>query len=114
MANREKRGKRCFQTEEIDADEVEIGDVLLVKTGGKIASDGVVLKGEGYAAEASITGEPLAKHKAAGDFVYAGTLLDSGSLQMRAVKVGEDTTFAKMIALVEQAQDAKSPVERVD
>ena len=102
----------AFETEEIDADEVEIGDVLLVKTGGKIASDGVVLKGEGYAAEASITGEPLAKHKAAGDFVYAGTLLDSGSLQMRAVKVGEDTTFAKIIALVEQAQDAKSPVER--
>lgn len=101
-----------FETEEIDADEVEIGDILLVKAGGKIASDGIVTKGEGYALEASITGEPLAKHKSIGDVVYAGTILDSGNLQMQATKVGEDTTFAKIIALVEEAQDAKSPVER--
>lgn len=102
----------AFETEEIDADEVEIGDILLVKAGGKIASDGVVVKGDGYAAEASITGEPMAKHKTIGDMVYAGTILDSGTIQMRATKVGEDTTFAKIIALVEEAQDAKSPVER--
>ena len=101
-----------FETEEIDADEVEIGDILLVKAGGKIASDGIVVKGDGYAAEASITGEPMAKHKTIGDTVYAGTILDSGTIQMRATKVGEDTTFAKIIALVEGAQDAKSPVER--
>lgn len=101
-----------FETEEIDADEVEIGDILLVKAGGKIASDGVVVKGDGYAAEASITGEPMAKHKTIGDTVYAGTILDSGTIQMRATKVGEDTTFAKIIALVEEAQDTKSPVER--
>lgn len=99
-------------TEEIDADEVAIGDLLLVKSGGKIAADGVVEKGSGYVAEASITGEPSAKHKTAGDVLYAGTILESGTLQMRAVKTGEDTTFAKIIALVEEAQDAKSPVER--
>lgn len=102
----------AFETEEIDADEVEIGDILLVKAGSQIASDGIVVKGEGYAAEASITGEALPKHKSAGDTVYAGTILDSGALQMRAVKVGEDTTFSKIIALVEEAQDAKSPAER--
>lgn len=102
----------AFETEEIDADEVEIGDILLVKAGSQIASDGIVTKGEGYAVEASITGEPLAKHKRMGDVVYAGTILDSGTLQMQATKVGEDTTFAKIIALVEEAQDAKSPVER--
>lgn len=102
----------AFETEEIDADEVEIGDILLVKAGGKIASDGVVVKGDGYAAEASITGEPMAKHKTVGDTVYAGTILDSGTIQMCATKVGEDTTFSKIIALVEEAQDAKSPVER--
>lgn len=71
-----------------------------------------MVKGDGYAAEASITGEPIAKHKTVGDTVYAGTILDSGTIQMRATKVGEDTTFAKIIALVEEAQDAKSPVER--
>ncbi len=101
-----------FETEEIDADEVEIGDLLLVKAGNQIASDGIVIKGQGYAMEASITGESLPKKKAIGDFVYAGTILDSGTLQMQATKVGEDTTFAKIIALVEEAQDAKSPAER--
>lgn len=101
-----------FEMEEIDADEVEVGDILLVKAGSQIASDGIVVKGEGYAVEASITGESLAKRKAAGDAVYAGTILDSGTIQMQAAKVGEDTTFAKIIALVEEAQDAKSPVER--
>mgnify|MGYP002535392509 CR=1 FL=1 len=108
----ENGAEDAFETKEIDADEVEIGDILLVKAGGKIASDGVVVKGDGYAAEASITGEPIAKHKTVGDTVYAGTILDSGTIQMRATKVGEDTTFAKIIALVEEAQDAKSPVER--
>lgn len=102
----------AFETEEIDADEVEIGDLLLVKAGGQIASDGTVVKGEGYVIEASITGEPLPKKKAIGDVVYAGTILDSGTVQMEATKVGEDTTFAKIIALVEEAQDTKSPVER--
>lgn len=102
----------AFETEEIDADEVEIGDTLLVKAGSQIASDGIVTKGEGYVVEASITGEPLAKHKRMGDAVYAGTILDSGTIQMQATKVGEDTTFAKIIALVEEAQDAKSPVEQ--
>lgn len=104
--------KEKFDIEEIDADEVEIGDTLLVKAGSQIASDGIVVKGDGYVLEASITGEPLPKHKADGDIVYAGTILDSGNLHMRATKVGEDTTFAKIIALVEEAQDAKSPVER--
>ncbi|WP_455719584.1 heavy metal translocating P-type ATPase [Agathobacter sp.] len=104
--------KEKFDIEEIDADEVETGDILLVKAGSQIASDGVVVKGDGYVLEASITGEPLPKHKTDGDTVYAGTILDSGNLHMRATKVGEDTTFAKIIALVEEAQDAKSPVER--
>lgn len=101
-----------FEIEKIEADEVEIGDLLLVKAGNQIGSDGIVIKGQGYAMEASITGESLPKKKKVGDFVYAGTILDSGTLQMQATKVGEDTTFAKIIALVEEAQDAKSPAER--
>lgn len=98
--------------EEIDADEVEIQDILLVKAGNQIASDGVVVKGEGYAMEASITGESLPKHKEIGDKVYSGTFLDNGTIYMEATDVGEDTIFSKIIALVEEAQDAKSPVER--
>ncbi|NLX94180.1 MAG: cation-translocating P-type ATPase [Clostridiales bacterium] len=97
---------------EISADEVEEGNRLLVKTGGKVAVDGMVESGEGYLDEAGINGESPPAHKGPGDQIFAGTILDSGTLEMRATKVGEDTTFAKIIALVEEAQDAKSPAER--
>lgn len=100
------------EPEEIDADEVEEGDRLLVKTGGKIAADGVVVQGEGHVNEASITGESVPLHKTPGDKLYAGTILESGTLEMEALKVGEDTTFSRIIQLVEEAQDAKSPAER--
>lgn len=98
--------------EEISADEVEEGNRLLVKTGGKVAVDGMIESGEGYLDEASINGESTPAHKGPGDQIFAGTILDSGTLEMRATKVGEDTTFARIIALVEEAQDAKSPAER--
>lgn len=100
------------EPKEIDADEVKEDTLLLVKTGGKVAVDGIIEFGEGYLNEASINGESVPIHKVVGDQVYAGTILDSGILQMRATRVGEDTTFSKIIALVEEAQDAKSPVER--
>ena len=97
---------------EIDADDVEEGDRLLVKTGGQIAADGIVVLGDGYVNEASITGESKPQHKTKGATVYAGTILESGTLEMEAVKVGEDTTFSKIIQLVEEAQDAKRDCER--
>lgn len=100
------------ELEEIDAEDVEEGDTLLVKTGSRIAADGIVTKGEGYVTEAGITGEPTPKHKAPGDPLYAGTVLESGTLDMLSQRVGEDTTFSKIIQLVEEAQDAKSPAER--
>lgn len=98
--------------EEVELDEVEVGDVLLVKTGGKIPVDGRVLTGEGHINEASITGEPLpvSKYKDLG--VYAGTILENGTIQIIADRVGEDTTFGKIIELVEEAQDSKSEAER--
>ena len=98
--------------EEIDAEDVEEGDRLLVRTGGQIAADGAVTLGEGYVNEASITGESAPAHKTPGSALYAGTILESGTVEMEAARVGEDTTFSKIIQLVEEAQDAKSPVER--
>jgi len=91
---------------------VDVGDVLLVKTGAKVPVDGTVLSGQGSVNEASITGESLPVSKEAGSYVYAGTILDNGTLQIRAERVGEDTTFGKIIALVEEAQDSKSKAER--
>lgn len=98
--------------EEVDVDEVDEGDRLLVKTGAKVPVDGTVLSGEGYINEASITGESVPVTKSAESEVYAGTILENGTLQIRADRVGEDTTFGKIIELVEEAQDSKSEAER--
>ncbi len=98
--------------EEVDVDEVDRGDILLVKTGAKIPVDGTVLSGEGSVNEASITGESLPVAKEKGSTVFAGTILDNGTIQIVADRVGEDTTFGKIIELVEEAQDSKSEAER--
>ena len=98
--------------DEVPIDDVEVGETLLVKTGGKIPVDGTVVRGGGSANEASITGEPLPVAKDVGDKVFAGTILENGTIQLTAEKVGEDTTFGKIIELVEEAQDSKSQAER--
>ena len=83
--------------EEVKVDDVDVGDILLVKTGAKVPVDGTVLSGEGHINEASITGEsvPVGKKKDSG--VYAGTILENGTLQIVADRVGEDTTFGRII-----------------
>ena len=98
--------------EEVEVDEVDEGDVLLVKTGAKVPVDGTVLSGEGHINEASITGESLPVGKEKDSKVYAGTILENGTIQIVADRVGEDTTFGKIIELVEEAQDSKSEAER--
>lgn len=98
--------------EEVDVEDVDVGDTLLVKTGAKVPVDGTVLTGEGSINEASITGESLPVSKQKDDTVFAGTILDNGTLQIRADRVGEDTTFGRIIELVEEAQDSKSEAER--
>lgn len=97
---------------EVEIDDVDIGDILLVKTGAKVPVDGTVLSGDGYINEASITGESFPVGKSKGSQVYAGTILDNGTIQIVADRVGEDTTFGKIIELVEEAQDSKSEAER--
>jgi len=98
--------------EEVEIDEVDVGDTLMVKTGAKVPVDGTVLTGEAHVNEASITGEPVPAGKAAGAKVYAGTIVDNGTLTIQADRVGEDTTFGRIIELVEEAQDSKSEAER--
>ena len=98
--------------EEVSVEEVEEGDILIVKTGGKIPVDGEVIFGVGTTNESSITGEPIPVSKGLGDKVFAGTILENGTIQLRTDKIGEDTTFGKIIELVEEAQDSKSKAER--
>ena len=99
--------------EEVDLDDLDEGDILLVKTGGKIPVDGEVVFGSGTANEASITGESMPLGKKPGDPVYAGTILENGTIRIKAEKVGDETTFGKIIELVEEAQDSKSQAERL-
>ena len=97
---------------EVDIDLVDVHDILLVRTGDKIPVDGIVIEGVGNINEASITGESLPVGKKEGTSVYAGTILENGTLKIRAEKVGEDTTFGKIIELVYEAQDSKSAAEK--
>lgn len=99
--------------EEVDIDDLDEWDILLVKTGGKIPVDGEVVSGSGTANEASITGESMPLGKKPGDPVYAGTILENGTIRIKAEKVGDETTFGKIIELVEEAQDSKSQAERL-
>ncbi|HIB1929525.1 heavy metal translocating P-type ATPase [Enterococcus faecalis] len=98
--------------EEVDIDEVDEGDLLLVKTGAKIPVDGTVFEGQGHVNEANITGESFPVKKVVDDEVFAGTILDNGTMKIVANKIGEDSTFGKIIELVEEAQDSKSEAER--
>jgi Cd2+/Zn2+-exporting ATPase len=100
------------QFEEVDIEDVDVGDTLLVRTGAKVPVDGTVTVGEGHINEASITGEAIPVSKESGSKVFAGTILDNGTLQIVADRVGEDTTFGRIIELVEEAQDSKSEAER--
>lgn len=104
--------KEDGEFEEVEIDEVEVGDILLVKTGAKVPVDGTVLTGEGHINEASITGESVPVGKKKGSKVFAGTILENGTIQIVSDRVGEDTTFGKIIELVEEAQDSKSEAER--
>ena len=97
---------------EVEIDDVDINDILLVKTGAKVPVDGMVISGNGYINEASITGESVPVKKEINSYVYAGTILENGTIEIIAEKVGEDTTFGKIIELVEEAQDSKSKTEK--
>jgi Cd2+/Zn2+-exporting ATPase len=96
---------------EVAADAVRIGDTVLVKNGATVPVDGVVVDGSGAVDEASITGESIPVEKASGDRVFAGTIAMGGLLQVRATGVGADTTLARIIHRVEEAQDAKAKTQ---
>lgn len=96
----------------MDVDDVKIDDQVLVKAGAQVPVDGRVIQGSAYVNEASITGEAQLVKKTVGDAVYSGAIVDNGTLTVAATQVGDDTTFAQIIALVEQAQDSQTAVEK--
>lgn len=96
----------------IPAEEVEKGDTVIVRSGGKIPVDGKVLTGRAVVDEAAITGESIPVTKEVDQGVYSGTILDNGYLEIIAEKVGDDTTFSKIIELVEEAEESKTQAEK--
>ncbi len=104
---------RDGKTLELPIDQVVKGDVVLVRPGERIAVDGEVIEGHSQADESLLTGESLPVAKQPGDPVTGGSINGTGRLKIRATRVGEDATLAKIIQLVENAQSGKAPVQKL-
>lgn len=100
------------EEEEIALEDIKSGDLILVKSGQRIPIDGVIEAGEASIDESAVTGESLPADKAHGDEVFAGTINKVGTVEVRAKRVGRDTTLGRIIALVEEAEASKAPVQR--
>ena len=104
--------RRDDQVIEIASDEVRVGDTVVVKPGGHVPVDGVVLGGRSFVEQAAITGEAMPVEKSLGDVVYAGTINQSGALEVEAQKLGRDTTFGRIIEAVERAEKSRAPIQK--
>ena len=98
---------------EVPIDQVVVGDILVVRSGGSIPVDGIIRKGRGSLDQSAITGESLPVEKTVGDQVTAATVVTEGYLEFEALRVGEDTTLAQIIRLVEEAGGSKAPIARL-
>jgi Cu+-exporting ATPase len=98
---------------EIPIEEVEVGDVVIVRPGETLPVDGVVKSGESSVDESMLTGEPMPVEKAVGDHVVGGTVNQTGSFSYEASAVGKDTALAQIVRLVEEAQGTKAPAQRL-
>lgn len=97
---------------ELSPEKVVTGDMVIVRPGEKIPVDGTVTEGNAYVNQAPITGESMPVNKEAGETVFSGTVIESGYLKIQADKVGEDTTFARILQMVEEAQDKKARTQK--
>ena len=98
---------------ETDIENLSVGDIILVKPGEHLPCDGVVISGESYIDESGLTGESIPVYKSEGDYVRAGTVNKSGTLTVKADKVGDETVISGVIKLVERASGSKAPISRL-
>jgi Cu+-exporting ATPase len=105
------RVERNGETLEIDIDDVHVGDIVLVRPGERVPTDGVVTAGASHVDESMVTGEPAPVSKGVGATVTGATVNGAGAFSFRATRVGADTTLAGIIRMVEQAQGAKLPIQ---
>src|SRR6202142_605473 len=104
--------RRNDQVMEVASEQVQTGDMVIVKPGGRIPVDGVVVGGRSFVEQAAITGEAMPVEKTQGDVVYAGTVNQSGALEIGAQKLGRDTTFGRIIEAVERAEKSRAPIQK--
>ena len=98
---------------EINTEEIIKNDIIVIKPGGSIPVDGVIIEGSSSIDQASITGESIPVSKAVNDEVISGTINKNGYFKMRATKVGDDTTLSQIIKLVEEASNSKAPISKL-
>ena len=110
---REVSVRRAGAVRAIAAEELAVGDAILVAPGGRIPVDGKVLSGHSFADESRITGESMPAEKLAGSHVYAGSINQSGALEIQAERIGRDTSYGKIIEAVERAERSRAPVQRL-
>ena len=104
---------RNGEESEIPIDEVQVGDIILVRPGERVPVDGIVRQGYSSIDESMISGESIPVEKKTGDEVIGATINKTGSFQFEATKVGKDTTLAQIIRMVEEAQGSKAPIQRL-
>ncbi len=104
--------RRNGSSREVNASEIRLGDVVVIKPGGRIPVDGEVLSGNSFVDQATITGESMPVEKIAGSNVYAGTINQSGALEVRTTGIGPETAFGKIIDAVEAAEKSRAPIQR--
>ena len=105
--------KRNGREETVPIAALKMGDVVLVRTGEKIPVDGKVVTGQASVNQAPITGESIPQEKTVGGDVFAGTIVESGALDVKTEKIGADTIFSRIIALVENAEEQRAPVQKL-
>src|ERR1700675_402209 len=104
---------RNDQIIEVDTRAIVPGEVVVIRPGSRIPVDGQVVNGHSFVEEAAITGEPMPSEKTAGNEVYAGTINQAGTLQVRAERLGKETTFGKIIEAVENAEHSRAPIQKL-
>lgn len=110
---REVSVRRTGSIRTVSTDELSIGDAILVAPGGRIPVDGAVLSGHSFVDESRITGESMPVEKVEGAGVFAGSINQSGALEVRAERIGRDTSYGKIIEAVERAERSRAPVQRL-
>ncbi len=98
---------------DVDSAELRVGDAVLVNPGARVPVDGTVLSGHSFLDQSRITGESMPVEKTAGSAVYAGSINQSGAIEIRAERLGRDTSFGKIIEAVERAEKSRAPVQRL-